>query len=122
MIERSQANAFAREWIDAWNAHDLERILAHYAEGCEMRSPFIVERLGVADGRQRGKQALRAYWSLSLAIKPPLRFELRDVFVGAGALAILYENIARQRLVIEAFEFDLHNLIVRAEAFHKNLA
>ena len=26
-------DAFAAEWIAAWNAHDLDRILAHYAEG-----------------------------------------------------------------------------------------
>lgn len=27
---------FAHEWIAAWNAHDLERILAHYADDVEL--------------------------------------------------------------------------------------
>jgi len=26
----------AQEWIAAWNAHDLERILAHYADDVEL--------------------------------------------------------------------------------------
>ena len=26
------ARRFAEEWIAAWNAHDLERILAHYTD------------------------------------------------------------------------------------------
>jgi ketosteroid isomerase-like protein len=31
MIENTFAEHFAAEWIDAWNCHDLERILSHYA-------------------------------------------------------------------------------------------
>ena len=33
------ARQFAREWVDAWNAHDLERILSHYAPDVVLRSP-----------------------------------------------------------------------------------
>ncbi len=31
-------DAFAIEWEAAWNAHDLNRILAHYAEDVVFRS------------------------------------------------------------------------------------
>jgi hypothetical protein len=31
-IDRKWAEAFAREWIDAWNAHDLERIFPTLCE------------------------------------------------------------------------------------------
>jgi len=30
MIDRNFAARFAREWIAAWNSHDLERVLSHY--------------------------------------------------------------------------------------------
>ena len=33
--------ALGREWIAAWNSHDLERILALYAEDAEMTSDRI---------------------------------------------------------------------------------
>jgi len=29
----------AREWIDAWNSRDLNRVLALYTADCEMTSP-----------------------------------------------------------------------------------
>ena len=31
-IDADFARAFAANWIAAWNAHDLERILEHYTE------------------------------------------------------------------------------------------
>lgn len=32
-MDEEQARRLAEEWYAAWNAHDLERILAHYGEG-----------------------------------------------------------------------------------------
>lgn len=31
-ITQAFAQQFSREWIDAWNAHDLDRVLSHYAD------------------------------------------------------------------------------------------
>jgi hypothetical protein len=39
MISRDFAERFAEEWIAAWNAHDLPRILSHYEDDFEMPSP-----------------------------------------------------------------------------------
>ena len=95
MTDRNWAEAFAREWVDAWNAHDLERILSHYTDDFEMTSPLIVERMGVPSGRLKGKEAIRRYWGQGLAGTPDLRSELTAVMVGVNSLAIVY---ARHRL------------------------
>ena len=71
------AQRFADEWIAAWNAHDLERILAHYEDDFEMSSPVIVAIGGEPSGRLRGKAAVGAYWSAALKRMPDLHFELR---------------------------------------------
>jgi ketosteroid isomerase-like protein len=63
MMTRSFADQFALEWIEAWNSHDLERILSHYAEDASMSSPFIAQIVGIPSGILQGKPALRAYWS-----------------------------------------------------------
>ena len=42
MIPQSFANQFATEWIAAWNAHDLDRVLSHYEDDFEMSSPIVV--------------------------------------------------------------------------------
>ena len=42
----SEATRFAREWVAAWNSHDLERILSHYADDAELTSPLVQKILG----------------------------------------------------------------------------
>jgi ketosteroid isomerase-like protein len=32
---------FAEEWIASWKSHDLDRILAHYADDVEVTTPMI---------------------------------------------------------------------------------
>lgn len=91
---------FAREWVDAWNTRDLERIFSHYADNFEMTSPLIVTRMGVSSGCPRGKDAIRPYWSQGLAASPLLRFELLDVMVGVNSLAIRYRNVTAKRIVM----------------------
>jgi len=62
--------ALGREWIAAWNSHDLERILALYADDSEMTSDRI-QALGLeASGTLRGKDRIRAYWGLALQRLP----------------------------------------------------
>jgi ketosteroid isomerase-like protein len=118
MIDRKWAEHFAEEWVAAWNAHDLERIFSHYADDFEMCSPLIVERMGVAEGRLKGKAAIRPYWQAGLAAKPPLKFELRQMMVGVGAIAIVYRNVTRGVDVVERIEFNDQGLGVRAEALY----
>lgn len=118
MIERDWADAFAKEWIDAWNAHDLERIFSHYREDFEMISPLIMTRLNVRNGRLKGKDVIRQYWSQGLGMTPNLRFELRNILIGVNSVAIMYRNVTAKRTVVEYLEFDENRQVVRAEALH----
>ena len=45
----SRAQAFADEWIEAWNSHDLDRILSHYSDDAELLSPVAAARLGTVE-------------------------------------------------------------------------
>lgn len=111
------ARRFAADWIASWNAHDLERILSHYADDFEMQSPLIVERMGVASGRLKGKDAMRPYWSKGLAATPPLHFELETVLVGANSLTLLYRRASGKRAA-EVLFFDNRGKVVRGVAHH----
>jgi hypothetical protein len=105
MINQEWAKEFAVDWINAWNSHDMNRILSHYTDDFEMSSRLIVERLGLSEGKLKGKKAIREYWLPSLSMDPPLRFELLDVFVGISELAIYYKSFGR-RVVIETLFFN----------------
>ena len=40
VIDLEWARTLATEWVAAWNSHDLERILAHYAHDVVFSSPL----------------------------------------------------------------------------------
>ena len=104
MLDKAEAWAFAREWAEVWNAHELEAILAHYTEDVELTSPVVVERLGEKSGTVRGKRALRDYFGKGLTAYPELRFELRDVMWGVGSVVLYYVN-QRGTMTGEFMEF-----------------
>lgn len=52
MITKAQADRIGKEWIEAWNSHDLDRILSHYSEDFVMSSPHTREFLGQKPGDQ----------------------------------------------------------------------
>ena len=45
-MTEAEAQDFAQEWIAAWNSHDLDRILSHYAEDVEVTSPLVEMIMG----------------------------------------------------------------------------
>jgi ketosteroid isomerase-like protein len=122
MINPEWGLEFAREWIDAWNAHDLDRILSHYRDDFEMHSPLIVERMGIASGSLKGKDAIRPYWEMGLSAQPPLHFELREVLVGTDTIAIYYWSRTRNRMVAEVLTFDSERRVVRGAALYQTSA
>lgn len=116
-MDHAVAERFAQDWIDAWNAHDLERVLAHYADDFEMSSPVIVELAGEASGCLRGKEAVAAYWRKALELMPDLRFELLSVLVGVDSVVLHYRG-ARGRAAAEVFHFGRDGRVVRAFAHY----
>lgn len=115
MINIKWAMNFAEEWIDSWNSHDLERILSHYTDDFEMSSPLIVERLGIQEGQLKGKDAVRRYWLPGMSMKPPLQFDLIDVFVGVSEITIYYNSVGR-RVVAETLSINTDGKVMRGIA------
>lgn len=117
MIDESWAKAFAQDWIEAWNTHDLERVMSHYTDDFEMSSPLIIERMGEPSGMLRGKANIRPYWEKGLATQPPLRFELLQVLVGVDSVTIFYRSVAR-RIAAEVLIFNPGREVVRGIAHY----
>jgi hypothetical protein len=108
---------FAIEWIEAWNAHDLDRVLSHYASNFEMSSPYIVTLAGEPSGTLSGKPAVRAYWRKALSLFPDLHFDLVSILAGASSITLYYKG-AGGRLVAEVFHFDANQKVSRAFAHY----
>ena len=105
----------AREWVAAWNAHDLDRILSHYTEDVVFRSQKAIALTG--SGEVRGKPALRAYWGRALEQQPDLHFTLRDMFHGHRMMVVTYLN-HRGVKASEVLMFDDAGLVHQAAACH----
>ncbi len=85
------AQAFARDWIDAWNAHDLDRILAHYDDAVQLTSP-VARRFLNGGTTIHGKAALREYFRQGLEAYPNLRFDFLEVLWGIETVVVRYIN------------------------------
>jgi ketosteroid isomerase-like protein len=86
------ALTFTEEWQAAWNSHDVDRILAHYADDVVFQSPYVAHRFQEPTGEVHGKDALRSYWASGLAQQPELRFTVDDVRVSVDTLVVNYRN------------------------------
>ena len=117
MIEKDFAEEFARDWIESWNSHDLERILSHYSEQFEMSSPKIVQVALEPSGTLKGKDAVGNYWAKALDLVPDLRFDLVAVLIGVDSLTLAYKG-ARGRMAAEVFHFGPDHKVSKAYAHY----
>ncbi|MEZ5231483.1 MAG: nuclear transport factor 2 family protein [Acidimicrobiales bacterium] len=105
--------AFAAEWVDAWNAHDLDRILSHYHPDAAVRSPLAAVRVPSSGGVVTGHEALRAYWGPALGPGSEVRFTLEAALRTVDGCTILYRN-QRGQLVAETVVWDGDGLVTDA--------
>jgi ADP-ribose pyrophosphatase YjhB (NUDIX family) len=100
--------AIAKEWIAAFNAHDLDRLLALYGDDAVHVSPKLRDRQPETKGKEgsatgggtptergmiRGKAALRAWWADSFQRLPQLKYEERAVTASSGRVFLEYDRL-----------------------------
>jgi len=115
MLTNSEAQEFARHWIAAWNSHDLDAILSHYAADVVLTSPAAAKLLNDPSGTVRGAAALRSYFQRGLEAYPNLRFELLDVMVGLSSIVLFFKN-QKGTTTAEFMEFDNTGKVTRVVA------
>jgi hypothetical protein len=104
-MDHEEAREFVQAWLQAWNAHDLEAVLSHFAEDVTFASPVAARILEGSDGVVRGRAALRDYWREGLRRIPDLHFDLVGIYVGIDTIVINYRN-QNGGLVNEVLKFD----------------
>jgi hypothetical protein len=120
-LSDAQGRTLGEEWVAAWNAHDLDAIMALYAPGVVFQTPTAIATLGIPDGRVEGAQALREHFARGLARLPDLRFDLDRIYVGVRSIAITY-RWADGTPVAELHEYDDQELIARVQALYVGLS
>lgn len=118
-MDMNTAKAFATAWVAAWNSHDIEEILDHYADDFEMTSPFILEKTEGKTSTLYGKKAVSEYWISALRRFPELRFELLDVLASRNSLVIYYKSVM-DKMAAELFVFDESGKVVKSIAHYRD--
>jgi SnoaL-like domain len=120
-LSEQRAVELAAEWVEAWNAHDLDAIIDLYAPGIVFQTPTIIDSLGIPDGRVEGLEDLREHFSRGLERLPDLHFDLEQVYCGVSSLAMTY-RWADGTPVCELHEYDSQERIERVQALYHGLS
>jgi len=106
----------ADRWLEAWNAHDLDAIVACYSEEVAFAIPALVG--DAAEGQIEGRGKLREHFRHGLELAPNLTVSEESLLEGPGGFALLYRREDGHR-AIEAVELDEAGLVARARVYYE---
>ena len=109
----------ADTWVTAWNAHDLDAIMACYAEDVDFVASTVVQRWGRDDGRLHGKSELRRHFERGLALAPQLTFTEEAFLSGPVGYALWYRRENDNR-VLDVVELNSIGHAARVRVFYEN--
>jgi serine 3-dehydrogenase len=117
--EAVQTEPLASRWLAAWNAHDLEAILALYA-GDARHTSERVKAMGGASDTVQGRDAIADYFRRGLERFPDLRFDPISVSTGPRTIVIEYmrHNVGRAEPTVELLETGEDGLILHSRVYH----
>ena len=109
-----------RAWLEAFNARDLEGLLALYDERCVHTSPKLRARKPETRGRVEGKAALRAWWKDAFDRLPSLRYEELGVTADESRVFLEYlRHVPGEESLPVAEVFDVEGgKIVASRVYH----
>jgi len=108
------ATAFAQDWIESWNLHDIEKILSHYTEDFTIETPMALKLYPQSGGVVVGKSEVRKYWTIGLEKNPNLKFELIDLLIGVNSIGLYLFNTSSNKKSVELMSFNSHNKVNKA--------
>ena len=119
MLTKEFAVSFTNQWIECWNKHDIDQIIAHYDDSIEFVSPFIIQLNQNPTGKITNKNDLKTYFSVALTKYPDLHFQLLDFLVSVDSLIIYYRSV-NDLIAAEFFQFDEHGKVTKVMAHYSN--
>jgi limonene-1,2-epoxide hydrolase len=108
----------AHAWVEAFNAHDVPRLVALYAPNARHVSPKLRARGG--EGAITGHAALTSWWLDAVRRLPSLRYELTSVTADDARVFIEYvRHVDGEPPMAVAEVFDVvDGLIVHSRVYH----
>ncbi len=110
----------ARQWLSAFNEHNLAKLLALYAEDATHYSPKLKERHPETNGLITGKENLSAWWRDAFKRMPSLQYKATTLTANDQRVFMEYirkvDNEA-DSAIAEVLEIE-NGLIVASRVYH----
>ena len=110
VVDHDRATAIAQRWLEAFNSHRADEVVAHFAETVTATSPVIARLRPDSGGHLAGKAAVLDYYEEGLRLVPDLHFSLVEVLTGIDQVTIVYRNQAGT-LVAETLTLGVDGLV-----------
>lgn len=112
--------SIAHLWFEAFNAHNLEKLLSLYDEDAQHYSPKLKIRLPETKGLVTGKEALRSWWKDSFDRLPTLHYKVTSLTSNSDRVFMEYIRTVddeEEMLVAEILEIR-DGKIIASRVYH----
>ena len=89
-MDSAETKKIANDWVEAWNKRDLTKVMEHYADDCELHSPFVVKRWNLPNGNIRGKEKMKEHFAKAFEGPATKSMELLEILTGVGEFLLIF--------------------------------
>ena len=120
MNSRESNGNIALKWIEAFNEHDLEKLLQLYDEQADHFSPKLKIRKPETKGWLSGKSSLRDWWQDAFYRLPTLQYKLLNLLGDERQVLMEYQRtVVGEPIMMVAEILEIENgLIVKSRVYH----
>jgi ketosteroid isomerase-like protein len=117
---QQENNAIAAAWFEAFNEHDLEKLLALYHDEAMHYSPKLKVRQPETEGMVTGKAALRSWWHDAFYRLPTLHYIPTSLTANKDRVFMEYlREVDGETPMLVAEVLEIRNgLIVASRVYH----
>ena len=119
-MESLEIEKIALKWFEAFNTHDLEKLLSLYSNTAKHFSPKLKIRKPETNGLVIGKDALRDWWQDAFNRLPSLNYTVTSLTANNNRVFMEYVrkvNGEENMLVAEVLEVK-DGLIIASRVYH----
>lgn len=113
-------DSIAFKWFDAFNEHNLEKLLSLYDDKAQHYSPKLKIRYPDTNGLISGKEALHDWWQDAFDQVPSLRYEVKSLTSNEYRVFMEYVRIVDGEPDLNIAELLMieNNKIISSKVYH----
>lgn len=120
-MKQEENIAIAQKWFEAFNEHDLEKLLRLYDADAKHYSPKLKLREPQTNGLVQGKDQLRKWWKDAFDRLPTLHYNVNTLTADTERVFMEYTrkvNNEEDMFVAEILEINADGLISASRVYH----